>query len=98
MGLLSISFDPAHDDAARLASYASRMHMDRAAWNVVTLSSVADRARLLDSFGIMVIPAPLGEFEHNEALHIVDSRGRLVQIMDFYAPGRALDRALRTSK
>jgi len=29
----------------------------------------------------MVVPAPLGEFEHNAALHIVTADGRLVRIL-----------------
>jgi protein SCO1/2 len=29
----------------------------------------------------MVVPAPLGEFEHNAALHIVVPQGQLVRIL-----------------
>jgi protein SCO1/2 len=94
VGLLSISFDPAHDDAAALSAYASRMRMNAGAWKVVSLESVPERQLLLDAFGIMVVPAPLNEFEHNAALHIVDGNGRLVRIMDYDAPGRALDFAI----
>lgn len=93
VGLLSISFDPAHDDASALRDYAARMRIDPAAWRIVALASTQDRRRLLDAFGIMVVPAPLGEFEHNAALHIVDTSGRLVRIVDYNAPGQALDAA-----
>jgi protein SCO1/2 len=94
VGLLSISFDPAHDDAAALSAYASRMRVNASTWKVVSLESVPERQLLLDAFGIMVVPAPVNEFEHNAALHIVDGNGRLVRIMDYDAPGRALDFAI----
>ncbi|MFT5642873.1 MAG: protein SCO1/2 [Janthinobacterium sp.] len=94
VGLLSISFDPANDDAAALRDYASRMRLDPAVWRVVTLAGVQDRRRLLDAFGIMVVPAPLGEFEHNAALHIVSADGKLVRIVDYLVPSLALDAAL----
>ena len=94
VGLLSISFDPAADDAAALRAYAERMRLDSAAWHIVTLAAAGDRRRLLDAFGIMVLPAPLGEFEHNAALHLIDSRGRLLRIVDYDNPARALDLAL----
>ncbi len=81
VGLLSISFDPEQDRPEALARYAARMQMDPAIWQTLSLADPADRRRLLDSFGIMVVPAPLGEFEHNAALHIVTSDGQLVRIM-----------------
>lgn len=98
VGLLSISFDPVNDDAAALRDYAARMRMDPGVWGIATLASWQDRRRLLDSFGIMVVPAPLGEFEHNAALHLVDSRGRLIRIVDYDAPGRALEVALAVTR
>jgi protein SCO1/2 len=94
VGLLSISFDPAHDDAAALSAYASRMRMNAGTWQIVSLESVPERQLLLDAFGIMVVSAPLNEFEHNAALHIIDQNGRLVRIMDYDAPDRALDFAV----
>jgi len=81
VGLLSISFDPANDQPQALAAYAQRMRMQPDTWQLVSLAKPEDRRRLLDSFGIMVVPAPLGEFEHNAALHIVTADGRLVRIL-----------------
>jgi protein SCO1/2 len=98
VGLLSVSFDPAHDDAFALQDYATRMRLNPAVWDVVSLASPDDRRRLLDSFGIMVVSVPLGEFEHNAALHIVDARLRLVRIMDYDAPDQALDAALAAKR
>ena len=97
VGLLSISFDPANDDAAALSAYSARMRMNPAIWQIATLSNWADRRRLLDAFGIMVVPAPLGEFEHNAALHVVTSDAHLTQIIDYAAYPSAIDQALAAS-
>ncbi len=94
VGLLSISFDPANDDTAALSAYAERMRMNPAIWQIATLSKWQDRRRLLDAFGIMVVPAPLGEFEHNAALHVMSSDGRLIRIIDYQEFKSAIDEAL----
>jgi protein SCO1/2 len=94
IGLLSISFDPAQDSAATLDDYARRLRMDPAVWRVLTLAQPQDRRALLDAFGILVIPAPLGEFEHNAALHVVDPDGRLLRILDLTEIEPALQAAL----
>jgi protein SCO1/2 len=94
VGLLSISFDPANDRPASLRDHALRMRMHPDVWRIVSLDQPQDRRRLLDTFGIMIVPAPLGEFEHNAALHIVDREARLVRIVDTTEPGAALELAL----
>jgi protein SCO1/2 len=94
VGLLSVSFDPAHDTTDSLQAYRDRMRTDPAIWRVITLSSPLDRRQLLDAFGIMVIPAPLGEFEHNAALHLVNGAGMLFRIVDYDDATLALDTAL----
>jgi protein SCO1/2 len=66
------------------------MRMQPGVWQVLSLAQPADRRRLLDSFGIMVVPAPLGEFEHNAALHIVTADGRLVRILGLEEGPQAL--------
>ena len=98
VSLLSISFDPANDDPKALQDYATRMRMDPGVWRIETLSRWQDRRRLLDSFGIMVVPAPLGEFEHNAALHLVNAQGQLVRIMDYDRPSDALDAAMALAR
>ncbi len=90
VGLLSISFDPEQDRPPALASYAQRMRMQPGVWQALSLAHPQDRRRLLDSFGIMVVPAPLGEFEHNAALHLVTADGRLVRILGLEEGPRAL--------
>jgi len=71
IGLVSISFDPTHDDAQALQRYEKRLQMQPNIWRAYSLKNPSDRQSLLDAFGIMVIPAPLDEFEHNAALHII---------------------------
>ena len=97
VGLLSISFDPANDDAIALTDYAKRMGMNPQVWQIVTLTNWRDRRRLLDAFGIMVLPAPLGEFEHNAALHVVTGGGLLTRIIDYNDFNIALDVAMAIS-
>jgi protein SCO1/2 len=93
VGLMSISFDPDNDNVVALRDYAIRMRMDPRVWRIVTLTSPRDKRHLLDTFGIMVIPAPLGEFEHNAALHMVDNHGQLVRILDYDDLEQALELA-----
>ncbi len=93
VGLLSISFDPLQDRPPALAEYAARMRMQPGVWQLVSLRREADRRRLLDSFGIMVLPAPLGEFEHNAALHVVNRQGQLVRILGLDEAAAALELA-----
>jgi len=91
--LLSISFDP-HDDAAALAAYAARQHADPIIWQIASVDQPAQRQALLRATGIVVLPAPLGEWQHNAALHLLDGQGRLVRIDDVDQPGLALEHAL----
>ncbi|MGB6007964.1 SCO family protein [Castellaniella sp.] len=90
--LISLSFDP-RDRADDLSRYAVRMGADADVWQFLTLTDAAQRSALLDMFGIMVVPAPLGEFEHNAAFHVVTPDGRLVRIVDLDDPGWALKAA-----
>ena len=98
VGLLSISFDPAHDDTQAITGYARRMGFDPQIWQIATLTDWQDRRRLLDAFGIIVLPAPLGEFEHNAALHVVTHDGMLQRIVDYADFQTALDTAIGMAK
>jgi protein SCO1 len=91
IGLLSISFDPKRDDQAALKRYAERFKLDARVWKIVSLNNPAERAHLLDEFGIMVIPTPLGEFEHNGAFHLVNAQSQLIKIVDYQQLSQLLD-------
>jgi protein SCO1 len=98
VGLLSVSFDPSNDNSAALLRYAERQKADPKIWKIVSLKNVVDRSKLLDEFGIMVIAAPFGEFEHNAAFHIVDARARLIKIVDYQQTDQLLDLSLSVLK
>ncbi len=80
--LLSISFDPAHDDIDQLGRYASLWHADPRHWRIATVPDAAQLQRLLQAWQVVVIPDALGGYEHNAALLVIDERGRLVRIFD----------------
>ncbi|MFS2002639.1 SCO family protein [Duganella sp. CT11-25] len=95
--LISISFDP-RDTAPVLASYALRQHADPAVWRMVGIDKDDERKALLDAFGIVVLPAPMGEFQHNAAFHLIDRQGRLARITDYDNPAQALEHAVAMAR
>ena len=88
--LLSISFDPAHDDMAQLHRYATLWRADPRHWQVIAVPDAAQLQALLKAWQVVVIPDGLGGFEHNAALLVVDAGGRLVRIFDEADRGPAL--------
>ncbi|WP_082616189.1 SCO family protein [Massilia sp. Root418] len=91
--LISISFDP-RDTPQLLASYAGKQKALPASWQFLAVPDARQRQQVLDTFGVVVLPAPLGEFEHNAAFHLVDKQGRLARVMDFTDGPGALNAAL----
>ena len=89
--LLSISFDNQRDDPQALAGYAARLNADAAIWQMVGVPSLQDLTRLLADFQVVVVPSGQGDFEHNAALLVVDTQGRLVRIFDYADHQLALD-------
>lgn len=87
--LLSISFDP-RDTPEQLARYAHSMHAQPDVWQFASVPDARERQAVLTAFGIMVIPAPLGEFEHNAAYHLVTPDALLSQIVDYGQPDALL--------
>lgn len=82
VALLSVSFDPARDDPAALASYQS-LHGDHGAgWIAARPLDHADLATLMRVFGVVAVPDGLGGFVHNAAIAVVDPDSRLVAILD----------------
>lgn len=91
--LISVSFDP-RDTPEKLRDYGQRMGARPDVWRFAAVDDAAERARLLDAVGIVVVPAPLGEFEHNAAFHLVSADARLRRIDDFDNPDKALENAV----
>jgi protein SCO1 len=80
--LLSISFDPAHDDAEQLRRHAALWRADARHWRMATVPDRAQLQRLLDAWQVVVIDDGRGGYEHNAALLVIDPHGRLVRIFD----------------
>ncbi|SFI32546.1 protein SCO1/2 [Collimonas sp. OK307] len=95
--LLSISFDAA-DAPDELARYASSLHADPAIWDFAAIPDARRRGAMLDAFGIIVVPAPFGQFQHNAAFHVVTPVAQLARIIDFDMPDQALAQALALSR
>lgn len=95
--MLSLSFDAA-DTPPYLARYAKWMKADEAVWEFAAIPDGAERKRLLEVFGIVVVEAPMGQFEHNAAYHVVAPDGRLSRILDVGDAAEALDYAKTLSK
>jgi protein SCO1/2 len=91
--LMSITFDGGDDDDS-LRAYAKQMRADVSEWQFARITDAAQRKALLDTVGIVVLPAPLGQFQHNAAFHIVDQDGRLLRVIDYDDPDGALAFAL----
>jgi len=90
IGLLSISFDPAHDGVQALQRYATEHHAEPDRWIVAVPDSRAELARVERQTGVVVIDDGFGGFAHNAAIHVVLADGRLVRIFDFNEPEAAL--------
>jgi len=80
--LVSLSFDPARDDPARMAEYGRWHEADGAVWTVARPVMRDDLDALLDAYGVTVIRDRMGGFTHNTALHVVSPEGRLAAILD----------------
>ncbi len=80
--LLSISFDPAHDDAEQLRRHAALWRADARHWRMASVPDAAQLQRLLEAWQVVVIDDGRGGYEHNAALLVIDQHGRLVRIFD----------------
>lgn len=88
--LLTLSFDPANDTPEVLADHARRLQADPGLWRFATVAAPQDLPRLLQLFGIVVIPDGLGGYSHNAALFLIDRSGRLSRAYDIDRPDLAL--------
>ncbi|MGB3289589.1 MAG: SCO family protein [Burkholderiaceae bacterium] len=88
--IISLSFDPA-DTPDDLARYAARMRAEPGIWRFAAIADADQRQQLLDAFGIVVVPAPMGQYEHNAAYHVVTADGRLARIVDIGDAAGLLD-------
>ncbi|WHZ11379.1 MAG: SCO family protein [Burkholderiaceae bacterium] len=94
VALLSISFDPAHDDPAALRAYRQRFGDRGAGWTAARPANAAALTAVTQNFGLKAVPDGLGGFVHNVSLAVVDPTGRLVDILDSGDP-RAIAASLQ---
>ena len=80
--LLSVSFDPGHDSPGRLADDLERCGDRGTGWVAARPITADGLGQLKRAFGITVVPDAYGGYTHNAAIHLVDPRGRLVEILD----------------
>lgn len=80
---LSISFDPERDDPETLTKYQDYFASDGETWRMARVTDEKELNRLLDEFGVIVIPDGYGNFQHNSAFYLVDPNGVLIDVMDY---------------
>jgi len=83
VALLSVSFDPVHDDPAALRRYLHGHGAEADGWLAARPVGAGDLTTLLRRFGVIVIPDGMGGFMHNAATLIVDPTGRIVTVFDW---------------
>ncbi len=81
--LLTISFDPERDNNQVLTDYANAVGADSFYWKFANVPNKNNLKQLLKTFGIIVIPTPDGQFEHNGAIHLINQSGKLAKIYDY---------------
>ena len=79
--ILSITFDPANDDAAALGNYLRRFGAVEPDWRAARFSRDADLADALDQLGVIVIPEPRVGFVHNAAFYLLED-GHVAEIVE----------------
>jgi protein SCO1/2 len=80
--LLSVSFDPIHDQPAVLARRAKQLGVDPGVWSYLT-GEREEIARFASGFGVSIMPADAQtqEIVHNLRTAIIDPAGRLSTIL-----------------
>jgi protein SCO1 len=81
--LLSISFDPAYDTPAVLATHAKKVGADPATWSFLT-GAQADVESFAAHFGVSIVRegADPGNVVHNLKTAVIDANGRLVKVIN----------------
>lgn len=72
---VGITVDPRRDTPERLNAYMKERGLDAARWQLLT-GSLAEATRAATDYGIVVRPAPHGDFVHNSVFVVIDAQGR----------------------
>jgi cytochrome oxidase Cu insertion factor (SCO1/SenC/PrrC family) len=89
--LLSVTVDPARDNAAVLARYASALGADPAGWGFLRDTAEA-LAPVLGAYQEWTKAMPDGEIDHPARVYLIDAGGRIREIysLSFFDPRQAL--------
>jgi len=79
--IYSISFDLDIDQVEQLQTYGEFHNADGAIWTI-TRPRNQDLPKLLETFGVTIIPDEFGGYEHNAAIHLIDEQSRMFAIVD----------------
>lgn len=72
---VGITVDPKRDTPPRLKAYMKERGLDPARWLLLT-GSLAEASKVAADYGVVVRPAPKGDFVHNSVFVIIDATGR----------------------
>lgn len=72
---VAISVDPQRDTPQRLKAYMQERGLDAARWSLLT-DGVKEATQVAAAYGIVVRPAPQGDFVHNSVFVVIDAQGR----------------------
>lgn len=70
-----ITVDPKRDTPERLRTYMKERGLEPARWQLLT-GSLAEATRVAADYGVVVRPAPRGDFVHNSVFVVIDAQGR----------------------
>ncbi len=72
---VGVTVDPRRDTPQRLKAYMKERGLDPARWMLLT-GTTAEATRVANDYGIVVRPAPRGDFVHNSVFVVIDAQGR----------------------
>lgn len=72
---VGITVDPRRDTPERLKAYMNEHGLDAARWLLLT-GSLSEATRVATDYGVVVRPAPHGDFVHNSVFVVIDAQGR----------------------
>lgn len=72
---VGITIDPQRDTPQRLKAFMKERALDPERWQFLT-GSLAEATRVAADYGVVVRPAPRGDFVHNSVFVVIDANGR----------------------
>jgi protein SCO1/2 len=71
-----ITVDPKRDTPARLNAFMKERGLDPVRWVLLT-GAIGEATKAANDYGVVVRPAPKGDFVHNSVFVVIDAEGRL---------------------